>query len=265
MTSGKAMNNIHYVFSDHYAQKKNWLTSIETRVKMFYVLGGLILNLYAPGAFIPALLFLANMGLLLSVKTPVKTLCLRMTLPLLFAFFILVMKGLHEGRTPVFSVSPLGYDLILRREGILSGCLMFSKVLGGVSLILLLSFTTTIVDLCANARWLRIPGVLSELLFLMYRYIFLFLEEVSRLHMAQRCRLGYSTWGKTIHSLGTLGGMLMVRTMGRAESTHTAMRARGYDGGSIFSTNVSPLKRSDYVRIIGLAIIYSSLGLIHLI
>jgi cobalt/nickel transport system permease protein len=188
-----------------------------------------------------------------------------MLLPLLFATFILLIKGLHEGQTPVFSISPLGYDLILKKEGLQNGCLVFSKVMGGVSLLLLLSFTTTIVDLCVSARWFRIPDVLLELLFLMYRYIFLFLEEVSRMHTAQRCRLGYSTWRKTIHSFGTLGGMLIVRAVSRAESTHTAMQSRGYDGGSILTTNVTPLKRNDYVILGSLAIFLSAFGLISLI
>ncbi|MGR3311172.1 MAG: cobalt ECF transporter T component CbiQ [Candidatus Brocadiales bacterium] len=259
------MKNISYLFSDHYAQRENWLTSAETRVKMFYVFGGLILNICAIAMRVPLLLFFINIGLLLSIKTPIKTLSLRMLLPLFFATFILVIKGLHEGQTPVFSISPLGYDLILKEEGLRNGCLMFSKVMGGVSLLLLLSFTTTIVDLCASARWLRIPDIFLELLFLMYRYIFLFLEEISRMHTAQRCRLGYSTWSKTIHSFGTLGGILMVRAVSRAESTHTAMRSRGYDGGSILTTNVAPLKRNDYVVLGSLAIFLSAFGLINLI
>ncbi len=259
------MENIPYLFSDHYAQKKNWLTCAETRIKMFYVFGGLILNICASGMIAPLLLFFINICLLLSIKTPIKTLSLRMFLPLIFATFILVIKGLHEGQTPVFSISPLGYDLILKKEGLRDGCLILSKVMGGVSLLLLLSFTTTIADLCAGARWLRIPEVLVELLFLMYRYIFLFLEEVSRMHTAQRCRLGYSTWRKTIHSFGTLGGMLMVRAVTRAESTHTAMQSRGYDGGSILTTNVAPLKRNDYVILGSLAVFLSAFGLINLI
>ncbi|HHT9125838.1 MAG TPA: cobalt ECF transporter T component CbiQ [Candidatus Brocadiia bacterium] len=259
------MENIRYLFSDHFAHRENWLTCTETRVKMFYVFGGLILNICASGMLAPLLLFFINIGLLLSIKTPIKTLSLRMLLPLFFAIFILMIKGLHEGQTPVFSVSPLGYDLILRREGLQAGCLIFFKVMGGISLILLLSFTTTIADLCAGARWLRIPEVLLELLFLMYRYIFLFLEEVSRVRTAQRCRLGYSTWRKTIHSFGTLGGMLMVRTISRAESTHTAMRSRGYDGGSILTANVAPLKRNDYVILGGLIAFLSAFGLINLI
>lgn len=230
---------------------------------MFYVFGGLILNICASGMIAPLLLFFINICLLLSIKTPIKTLSLRMVLPLTFATLILAMKGLHEGQTPIFSISPLGYDLILRKEGLIEGCLIFFKVMGGVSLVLLLSFTTTILDLCASAKWLKIPNVLVELLFLMYRYIFLFLEEVSRMHTAQRCRLGYSTWRKTIHSFGTLGGMLMVRAVSRAEATHTAMRSRGYDGGSILTTNVAPLKRNDYVILGSLVVFLSAFGILE--
>lgn len=232
---------------------------------MFYVFGGLILNICATGMIAPLLLFFINICLLLSIKTPIKTLSLRMVLPLTFATLILAMKGLHEGQTPIFSISPLGYDLILRKEGLIEGRLIFFKVMGGVSLVLLLSFTTTIPDLCASAKWLKIPNVLVELLFLMYRYIFLFLEEVSRMHTAQRCRLGYSTWRRTIHSFGTLGGMLMVRAVTRAESTHTSMQSRGYDGVSILTTNIAPLKRNDYVILGSLAVFLSVFGLINLI
>jgi len=97
---------------------------------------------------------------------------------------------------------------------------------------------------------MKIPESLIEVLSFVYRYLFLLIEEVATMMSSQRSRLGYTNWLKTIRSLGTLSGMLIIRSIFRAESAHTAMVSRGYDGGSILSIQLAPLQRNDYLMFI---------------
>jgi cobalt/nickel transport system permease protein len=76
---------------------------------------------------------------------------------------------------------------------------------------------------------------------------------------SQRSRLGYKTWFKTIRSFGILGGMLIIRSITRAENAHSAMISRGYDGGRILSIQLAPLERNDYLMFISSGIILISL------
>lgn len=246
------MGFFHYTFSDMYARRDNWLTMLDVRVKLFYIISLLTVNLFAKNIAIPLLSLLISFPLLLSIRVPLAALLRNMMLPVFFATFILLIKSLHEGETEWISFSCMGYSIVLKEEGLRSGFLVFSKVLGGVSLVMLLSFTTTISRLCTGLKWFRIPNTLIELLAFIYRYIFLLLDEVSTMWIAQKSRLGHSSWKRTIKSSGTLGGSLIIRAFERAERTHDSMRARCYEGGDIMMAALPPWRKKEYLFIAGI-------------
>jgi cobalt/nickel transport system permease protein len=241
------MEILKHVVMDHFAHRNNWLTGIEVRVKLFYIGIGLVLNLLSQDITIPLAFFVTSLILLMTVKVSVFTLGIRMMMPLLFGIFIMAVMGLHTGETVVFSTKLFSYEFAFKEEGLLTGLLLFTKVLGGVMLLLLLSFTTTISKICTAARWMKVPETLIEVLSFVYRYLFLLFEEVETMMSSQRSRLGYITWFRTIKSFGSLSGALFIRSIVRAENAHVAMVARGYDGGRVLSIQLSPLARKDYI------------------
>lgn len=254
------MEILKHVVMDHFAQRRNWLTNIEVRVKLFYIGIGLVLNILSDDITLPLLFFVTSLILLMTIKVSFITLGLRMMMPFLFGIFILVIMGLHQGETVVWSGSFLGYELALKREGLQTGLLLFTKVAGGVMLMLLLSFTTTITKICMAARWMKIPETLIEVLSFVYRYLFLLIEETETMMSSQRSRLGYVTWFKTIKSFGSLGGMLIIRSIIRAESAHIAMVSRGYDGGRVLTVQLTPLAGNDYTLFIACGILLALLS-----
>lgn len=245
---------LHHIFSDVYARQNNWLTRIDVRVKLFYIVSMLLINVWARNVFLPVFFFFVSFALLLSVRIPLSTILRRMLLPLSFAVLIFIIKGLHEGERTWMTFSLAGYKLALKEEGLQSGLLVCGKVLGGISLVIILSFTTTIGGLCIGLKWFRMPNTLVELLAFMYRYIFLLVEEVSTMWNAQKSRLGHATWRKMIQSFGPLGGMLIIRTFERAERTYEAMQARGYEGGSVLTIHLSSWERKEYLYVLGIVL-----------
>ncbi len=260
------MEFLHHTFSDVYARQNNWLTRVDVRVKLFYAISLLSINLWAKNMFIPLLFLSASFILLFSIKIPPMAILRSMLLPVLFAMLILLVKGLHEGEKVWLSFPILGYKVVLKEEGLHSGLHIGSKVLGGISLVITFSFTTTISRLCAALKWFHVPNTIIELLAFMYRYIFLLLDEVSTMWTAQKSRLGHASWKKTIQSLGTLGGLLVMRAFDRAERTYEAMHVRGYEGGGILTVNLSPWRKGEYASFIGMVLILPMLvytGNIH--
>ena len=245
---------------DHFAQRCNWLTNIEVRVKLFYIGIGLVLNILSNDITLPLLFFVTSLMLLMTIKVSFLTLVLRMMMPFLFGIFIMIIMGLHKGETVVLSGTLFGYELAFKKEGLQIGLLLFTKVAGGVMLMLLLSFTTTITKICMAARWLKIPETLIEVLSFVYRYLFLLIEETETMMSSQRSRLGYVTWFKTIKSFGSLGGMLIIRSITRAESAHVAMVSRGYDGGRVLTVQLNSLVRSDYVLFLSCGVLLTFLS-----
>lgn len=88
-------------------------------------------------------------------------------------------------------------------------------------------------------RW-HCPVVLIAMIGFMYRYVFILWDELRRLRSARDARDfgGGSTWREWTIS-AQLIGLLLLRAMERAERTHRAMLARGWDG-SIRSLNDEP-------------------------
>lgn len=249
------MGFLHHTFSDVYARQNNWLTRIDVRVKLLYLVPLLAINLWAKNIFIPLLFLSLSLAFVSSVKIPLRVILQSMLLPIVFAILILLVKGLHEGEKVWLSFSIPGYKVILKEEGLHNGLYICSKVLGGISLVITFSFTTTISRLCAGLKWFRMPNTVVELLAFMYRYIFLLLDEVSTMWTAQKSRLGHASWRKMIKSLGTLGGLLIMRAFDRAERTYEAMYVRGYEGGDILTVNLSSWSKKEYAFVMGMALI----------
>jgi cobalt/nickel transport system permease protein len=106
----------------------------------------------------------------------------------------------------------------------------FFRVLGAISTQFFLVLTTPMTSILLILRKAHVPKVLIETSLLIYRYIFVFIEVMETMHIAQELRLGYSGWLKKIKSVSLLIGNLFIRTLEQGERTFTAMNARGYDG-----------------------------------
>ena len=95
----------------------------------------------------------------------------------------------------------------------------------------LLLVQVTPFRLLLNAfRSLGMPLALVSTLHFMYRYLFVFVEELDRMTLARRSRTfkrsGLPDWGP----LTRLIGVLFLRSIERGERVHQAMLARGWDG-----------------------------------
>lgn len=246
------MGFLHHTFSEVYARKNNWLTRVDIRVKLLYIISFLSINLLAKNISIPLFFLFASFVLTLSIKIPFTVMLRNILLPMSLAILILLMKCLHEGEREWMSFSFIGYKVVLREEGLWSGLQICSKVLGGVSLVMLLSFTTTIRQLCTGLKWFYVPNTVIELLAFMYRYILMFLDEVATIWTAQKSRLGHASWKKTIKSFGILGGILIIRAFERSERTYEAMHVRGYKGDGILMLNLSPWRKREYLFMTGI-------------
>jgi cobalt/nickel transport system permease protein len=224
------MSHKDEVFSESFAQKENLVTRIEARTKIVFIALALLVNLLSPTIYTPIGIVFFCLTALLAIKIPPKLLLLRLAMPLVMVVVVLVTQIFFYGTTPMFTVFFWGWHLIGYEEGLARGFLIMFRVIGGVSLILLLSMSTPTNKLFLAASWFRLPKIFVELTLLIYRYIFVLIEEVVTIRDAQKVRLGYHNWHQSMRSLGVLGGSLILRAYDRAERIFEAMSARGYSG-----------------------------------
>lgn len=129
--------------------------------------------------------------------------------------------------TPVVSVAGLSASA----EGLQRALVLVIRVNAAVLAIIALLGGLGGQQLAGAMTGIGLPPVLASLLLLTLRYIVTFGEEYRRLRVAMRVR-GFRPGSNrhTWRSLGHLVGMLLVRSLERAERVRAAMLCRGYNG-----------------------------------
>lgn len=95
----------------------------------------------------------------------------------------------------------------------------------------LLLVQVTPFRLLLNAfRSFGMPRALVSTLHFMYRYLFVFAEELERMTLARRSRTFKRSGRLDLGPLTSLIGVLFLRSIERGERVHQAMLARGWDG-----------------------------------
>jgi cobalt/nickel transport system permease protein len=249
------------IFSDVFARKENLVSGIETRTKIAFTVIALVINLLSPSVYTPIAIAFFCLITLMAIRVPPKLLGLRLIMPLAMAAMVLVTQVFFYGTTPLFTIPFWGFNLVGYEEGLARGLLIMCRVIGGVSLILFLTMSTPANKLLLAARWFRLPKVFIELSLLIYRYIFVLIEEAITIKDAQRVRLGYGNWQQSMRSVGTLGGILVLRAYDRAERVFEAMIARGYTGAMAINYT-EHFGRKDFIAAIGLTTVLAILYLL---
>jgi len=192
---------------------------------------------------LPLTLLLA-IGLALG-EVPVGVLGSRLALTAPFAVLVGIWSPLFETE-PLVRLGPLWLS-----AGWVSFLSVVERVLLGVTAVLLLIASTGMDSVAAALGRLGAPRVLVTQLLLLYRYVFLLIEEVSRMLRAHALRAPERrrpSW-RTVPSLL---GELLLRSLARAERVHAAMLCRGFTG------ELSPASRARFGVRDGLVLAASS-------
>ena len=110
------------------------------------------------------------------------------------------------------------------------GASVLLRGFAAILLLVLLTSTSAFHRLLWGLRKLRVPEALSQIVTLMYRQLFILLDEWRRAGQARECRSAgrlnlprTSVYGKQL-------GVIFLRSWDRADRVHAAMLVRGFDG-----------------------------------
>ena len=93
---------------------------------------------------------------------------------------------------------------------------------------ILLSATTPFASLLRTIRDIGVPEILVSVLALMYRYLFVMIDEADRMRRARSSRTFKAGRARSWGASAGIIGQLFVRSAGRAERVYGAMCARGW-------------------------------------
>lgn len=203
---------LNEIFSDYFACRDNYLTRIDSRIKMIFVFGAILAVIFSHVPQVPVIVFLFSLAFLMSIRVPFKIIIFRLLAPLSMAAVII---GIH---------------LIFYRQNLPAAFLIAGKVAGSVSLVIFLSMTTPANALFRACLWFKIPQIWVEIAAITYRYVFVLIEDAIIIKDAQNVRLGYSNLPRSLQSLAELTGSVFIRAYDQSVSTCEAMKMRGYAG-----------------------------------
>lgn len=215
---------------EQFAKRKLWVNEMSSVIKILLTFTYIIL-LTAIGKYnLVLVLYFGVYPLLMMnvIDIPLKSFLSKLLIPSIFAISLGLANPLLDQQV-VGTIAGVHIS-----GGVLSLITLYFKAIWSISATLLLVSTTTIEKLGQGLQKLRVPARLIVLLLLMYRYIGVLLNEVSRTIDAYQLR---SSGGRSIHvsAWGSLVGQIMIRSYRRSEEIYNAMLLRGYHLGD---TNV---------------------------
>lgn len=202
-------------------------------LKVCLAVGSLVLCV-AARSFTVSLCMLSVMGCL-TVRiggTSLRHYVRLIALPLGFLLMSTVAVIFHmaEEPSPLFTLGLGSQFLVIDPPSLLYGFRLLATALSAVSCLYFLSLTTPLVDILGVLRLIRCPGVMVELMFLIYRFTFVILELATAILTAQKCRLGNKDFRTSMHGIGQMFAVLLQRALAKSSMLYDAMEARCYNG-----------------------------------
>lgn len=140
-----------------------------------------------------------------------------------------------------FCLSLGRFYLYTDRAALAGALLLLARAFGAVSAMYFMTLTTPACELVGVLRRLHLPGLLVELMYLIYRFIFILLDVHSRMHTAAASRLGYRGFRASCRSFAGMAGNLLVLSLRKANTYYDAMLSRCYAGDMQFLEQEKPV------------------------
>lgn len=232
---------MHVHFLDPYHPRHSLVHRLDARVKFILTLGFILAAALIPaGAWIAyILLFSLVLSVEILSELGVSYVLKRsaLALPFILAAFPIIFT-LEQGAV-LFSFSIGPWTLSAYQAGLERFISIALKSWLSVQMAIVLTASTPFPDLLVAMRAVRIPRLIVAMFGLMWRYLFVLVDEALRLLRARSARSsqagqpglkhgGGLVWRSRV--AGGMAGSLLVRGIERSERIYMAMAARGYDG-----------------------------------
>jgi cobalt/nickel transport system permease protein len=219
-----------HLFSDIFACRDNALARMDPRTKLIIAVAMIVFVIASSRVILPAAIFIICLTGMIAVGLPWRLILTRLITPMGVVLMLVIIQSFTYGRTPLLNICIGHWSGVIKREGLLHGLLMGSRVMSAISVTILLSSVTPSHRIFQALRNLRVSKEWVEIAMLMYRHTFALLDHTADISDAQKVRLGYTGMKRSLSSLGVLAGAVIVHSVDMARRTHEAMCLRGYQG-----------------------------------
>lgn len=167
---------------------------------------------------------------------PLRRYARTLTLPVMFLLLggLALLFEASFRPTGIFNINIFGLWLCVNAETQSQTALIISRAFGAVSCLCFLSVTTAMPDIIGVLRQSRCPELVIDLMYLIYRYIFILFSLHHDMRDAAQSRLGFGDYRTSLRTTGKITVNLLGSSYRFAGKNFDAMESRCYDEGIRF-------------------------------
>jgi cobalt/nickel transport system permease protein len=213
--------------------------ALDARVKIIFTLVLILTTSFLPsGAWMAYVLFLTIILSIISLSR-IGLVHVQKRAVLVLFFVLSALPLIFLGPSPILSFSLFGKLIIpVSLKGLERFISIAIKAWISSQAAIILASTTPFSELLNGFRQLRIPGIIIAIIELMWRYLFLMVDEAGTMIRARNSRSskrpdkrnsgGLVYWRASV--TGGMAGSLFLRSIERSERVYAAMLSRGFTG-----------------------------------
>jgi cobalt/nickel transport system permease protein len=231
---------MHIHFLDPYRPRDSLIHQLDPRIKLVLTMAFILTNTLIPPSAWPVyiLLFALILSIEILSELGVGYVLKRAALAFPFVLAALPLILTIPGKA-LFSLTVGPWVITATYPGLERFISIALKSWISMQAAIVLAASTSFPDLLVAMRSIRVPRLLVSIFGLMWRYLFVLVDEASRLMRARAARSGKSeeratkpggsiSWRARV--TGGMAGNLFLRAFDRSDRIYMAMVSRGYDG-----------------------------------
>ncbi len=256
---------MHANFLDPYQPRPSLVHNLDARAKLVLVVAFILTTALTPPGAWPVYVLLLALVLSAELLSDLGILFYLKRALLALPFVLAALPVLFTSRGVPLVTLPFG--LTITQQGLTLFLSISIKSWISIQAALLLATTTLFPDILMAMRSLGLPRLMVAIVGLMWRYLFVIVDEVLRLLRARASRSGVSPspglkpggsllWRARV--TGSMAGSLLLRSIERSDRIYNAMLSRGYDG-EVRSLSHPALRPLDWIVLVALLALLISL------
>lgn len=217
---------------DRYAYT-NKLNDFNPMAKFIFAIGALFLSASVDNHYIHVIVFVSMFFLTTVVaKIPIKNYLKLYGIPAFFMIISILTILITKSYEDIFicSIKLKNSYIGITDESLRISISTISRVLACISSTFFIALTTPINQIIKVFQTMRFPNSLIELIILIYRSIFIFLEESKEIYNAQEMKFGYMGMKNSYRSFSLLIKCLFIRVIFRFKDMMISLDSKLYDG-----------------------------------
>ncbi|HDQ08625.1 MAG TPA: cobalt ECF transporter T component CbiQ [Methanoculleus sp.] len=223
---------MNYELFENIAQTSG-LREVNSAVKLILGLGCILISVSSNSFIVPCIIAASISLVTITLGgIPLRLYARLLSIPLGFAILgVLVILFIRTSGEVICSCSLVGWLTLTVTEGSANeGLLILSRVFAGMCSLFFISLSTPATEIFSLAKKCHAPEFFIDLSMLIYRFIFILIEQAEMIYHAQVMRLGYMKRKGSVESFGCLAGALFIHSWESGEHILEAMDARCYNG-----------------------------------